>query len=82
MPIRERRILTLPVQDRVRIDEAAEEHGAPIPLGALAARVALSTLIVLGIAAGVATVWAGRLVVALLFFAIIIASAIRPASTP
>jgi len=68
----------VPVQDRVRIGEAVEEHGGPIPLGALAARVALSTLIILGIVAVVATVWAGRIVVALLFFAIIIASAIRP----
>ena len=39
---------------------------------------AVSTLVVLAILAVVATVWAGRLVVALLFFAIIIASAIRP----
>jgi predicted PurR-regulated permease PerM len=66
------------VQDRIPSDEAVEEHGAPIPLGALAARVAVSTLVVLAILAVVATVWAGRLVVALLFFAIIIASAIRP----
>jgi hypothetical protein len=66
------------VQDRIPSDEAVEEHGAPIPLGALAARVAVSTLVVLAILAVVATVWAGRLVVALFFFAIIIASAIRP----
>ena len=70
--------MTVPVQDRVPSDEAVEEHGAPIPLGALAARVAVSTLVVLAILAVVATVWAGRLVVALFFFAIIIASAIRP----
>jgi hypothetical protein len=70
--------VTVPGQDRIPSDEAVEEHGAPIPLGALAARVALSTLVVLAILAVVATVWAGRLVVALLFFAIIIASAIRP----
>jgi predicted PurR-regulated permease PerM len=49
-----------------------------MPLRALAARVAVSTLVVLGILAVVAAVWVGRLVVALLFFAIIIASAIRP----
>lgn len=47
-------------------------------LGLLAARVAVSTLVVLGILAVVATVWVGRLVVALVFFAVIIASAIRP----
>jgi predicted PurR-regulated permease PerM len=70
--------VTVPVQDRIPSDEAVEEHGASIPLGALAARVAVSTLVVLAILAVVATVWAGRLVVALLFFAIIIASAIRP----
>jgi hypothetical protein len=66
------------VQDRIPSDEAVDEHGCSIPLGALAARVAVSTLVVLAILAVVATVWAGRLVVALLFFAIIIASAIRP----
>jgi len=43
-----------------------------------AARVALATLVVLGIAGLVAFVWVGRVIVALLFFAIVIASAIRP----
>ena len=44
----------------------------------LAGRVALATLVVLGILTLVAVVWVGRLIVALLFFAIVIASAIRP----
>jgi predicted PurR-regulated permease PerM len=44
----------------------------------LAARVAIGTLVVLGILAVSATLWVGRVVVALLFFAIIIASAMRP----
>jgi predicted PurR-regulated permease PerM len=70
--------MTAPRQEGVRVDEVVEELGAPIRLRALAARVAVSTLVVLGILAVVATVWAGRVVVALLFFAIIIASAIRP----
>ena len=43
-----------------------------------AGRVALATVVVVGILALVAVVWAGRLIVALLFFAIVIASAIRP----
>src|SRR6187401_1041153 len=43
-----------------------------------AGRVAMATLVVLGILAIVAVVWVGRLIVALLFFAIVIASAIRP----
>ena len=47
-------------------------------LRTLAARVAVATLVVLGILAVVAVLWAGRIVVALLFFAIVIASAIRP----
>jgi hypothetical protein len=44
----------------------------------LAARVAVATLVVLGILAVVAVLWVGRIVVALLFLAIVIASAIRP----
>jgi predicted PurR-regulated permease PerM len=43
-----------------------------------AARVALATVVVLGILALVAIFWVGRLIVALLFLAIVIASAIRP----
>jgi predicted PurR-regulated permease PerM len=54
------------------------DESTPITLSALSARVAISTLVVLGILATVATLWVGRVVVALLFFAIIIASAIRP----
>jgi predicted PurR-regulated permease PerM len=68
--------LTVPARDHERLSPPGE--GTPITLGALSARVAVSTLVVLGILAIVATVWVGRLVVALLFFAIIIASAIRP----
>jgi predicted PurR-regulated permease PerM len=44
----------------------------------VAARVAVATLVVLGILVVVAVLWAGRIVVALLFLAIVIASAIRP----
>jgi AI-2E family transporter len=44
----------------------------------VAARVAVATLVVLGILAVAAVLWAGRVVVALLFLAIVIASAIRP----
>src|SRR6476659_6238669 len=44
----------------------------------LAARVAVATLVVLGILAVVAIFWVGRLTVALLLLAIVIASAIRP----
>ena len=51
---------------------------SPTPHRDFAGRVALATLVVLGILALVAIVWAGRLIVALLFFAIVIASAIRP----
>ena len=53
---------------------------SPTPHRVFAGRVALATLVVLGILALVAIVWVGRLIVALLFFAIVIASAIRPAS--
>ena len=45
---------------------------------AFAARVAVATLVVLGILVVAITLWSARLVVALLFTAIIIASAIRP----
>jgi len=48
------------------------------PLSALAARVAIATLVVLGILAVMATLWLGRVILALLFLAIVIASAIRP----
>jgi predicted PurR-regulated permease PerM len=44
----------------------------------VAARVAVATLVVLGILVVVAVLWAGRIIVALLFLAIVIASAIRP----
>lgn len=47
-------------------------------LRGFAARVAIATLVVLGILAIVATLWLGRLILALLFLAIVIASAIRP----
>jgi len=70
--------LTVPAEDRSPTDEGAAANGAPIALGALAARVAVSTLVIVAILAVAATVWTARLVVALLFFAIIIASAIRP----
>src|SRR4029079_13863029 len=50
----------------------------PTPHRVFAARVALATLVVLGILALVAVVWVGRVIVALLFFAIVIAAAIRP----
>jgi hypothetical protein len=50
----------------------------PMPHRLLAGRVALTTLVVLGILALVTVVWVGRVVVALLFFAVVIASAIRP----
>jgi predicted PurR-regulated permease PerM len=53
-------------------------HRPPNPVGILAARVAVATLVVLGILAVVAFVWLGRIVVALLFFAMVIAAAIRP----
>ncbi len=43
-----------------------------------AARVAVATLVVLGILAVVAVLWLGRIIVGLLFFAIVVASAIRP----
>ena len=70
--------MTVRLQDGVRVEDAPSEQSAPMSLGLLAARVAVSTLVVLGILAVVATVWVGRLVVALVFFAVIIASAIRP----
>ena len=47
-------------------------------LRGFAARVAIATLVVLGILAVVATLWLGRVILALLFLAIVIASAIRP----
>jgi predicted PurR-regulated permease PerM len=48
------------------------------PLRAFAARIAVATLVVLGILAIVSILWLGRVIVALLFFAIVIASALRP----
>ncbi len=78
MSDREGHALTVRLQDGVRVEDAPSEQRAPMSLGLLAARVAVSTLVVLGILAVVATVWVGRLVVALVFFAVIIASAIRP----
>jgi predicted PurR-regulated permease PerM len=49
-----------------------------MPLRAFAGRVAVATLVVLGILVVAITLWSARLVLALLFTAIIIASAIRP----
>jgi hypothetical protein len=54
-----------------------KDHAARA-LRTLAAWVAVATLVVLGILAVAAVRWTGRIVVALLFLAIVIASAIRP----
>jgi predicted PurR-regulated permease PerM len=61
-----------------REESVRPDEGPPITLAELSARVAVSTLVVLGVLAVVAIVWIGRVVFALLFFAIIIASAVRP----
>jgi predicted PurR-regulated permease PerM len=55
-----------------------DDNRSPTQHRDFAGRVALATLVVLGILALVAIVWVGRVIVALLFFAIVIASAIRP----
>jgi predicted PurR-regulated permease PerM len=55
-----------------------DDNRSPTPHRDFAGRVALATLVVLGILALVAIVWVGRVIVALLFFAIVIAAAIRP----
>lgn len=55
-----------------------DDEGAVGSFRLLAARVAVATLVVLGIFAVVAVLWVGRIIVALLFFAVVIASALRP----
>jgi predicted PurR-regulated permease PerM len=55
------------------------EDGAREPgLGRFAGRVAIATLVVVGIVVAAAVVWEARLVLALLFTAIILAAALRP----
>jgi predicted PurR-regulated permease PerM len=57
------------------------EETAPapaVPLRLVAGRVAVCTLVVLGIGTLAAALWVGRIVIALLFLAMVIAAAIRP----
>jgi predicted PurR-regulated permease PerM len=56
----------------------AKDDRPPRPLLIVAARVAVATLVVLGILAVAAVFWLGRIIVGLLFLALVIASAIRP----
>jgi predicted PurR-regulated permease PerM len=55
-----------------------DDGGNRLSLGAFAARIAVATLVIMGILVAAITLWSARLVLALLFVAIIIASAIRP----
>jgi len=60
------------------VTTTSTDQGPPKPLRVFATRVAVATLVVLGLLAVVAVLWLGRVIVGLLFFAIVIASAIRP----
>ena len=60
------------------LDEVEVEEDAPMGLSGLAGRVAVATLVVVGILVAAVVLWEARLVVALLFSAIIIAAALRP----
>ena len=62
------------------VPSQGEAEGPPtgLPLSMFAARVAVATLVVLGILVVAIALWSARLVLALLFAAIILASAIRP----
>jgi predicted PurR-regulated permease PerM len=55
-----------------------DRGGSPQDLSRFAGRVAIATLVVAGILVAAVVVWEARLVVALLFTAIIIAAALRP----
>ena len=60
------------------IDPAPREDERGSDLSRVAARVAVGTLVVVGIVLAAALVWEARLVVALLFTAIILAATLRP----
>ncbi|HET8951779.1 MAG TPA: hypothetical protein VFN44_14765, partial [Solirubrobacteraceae bacterium] len=60
--------------DAVRLEEPARRGD----LARIAGRVAIGTLVVVGILVTVVVLWQARLVVALLFTAIILAAALRP----
>jgi predicted PurR-regulated permease PerM len=60
------------------LEDDVEPPSPRMPMSTFAARVAVATMIVIGIVVVAVTLWSARLVLALLFSAIILASAIRP----
>ncbi len=63
-------------EERVRAED--EPASTATPLRAVAERSAIATLVVLGILSVATALWIGRIVIALLFLAMVIAAAIRP----
>ena len=65
-------------EDDLRTEPEKTATVTAVPLRLVAGRVAVCTLVVVGILTLAAALWVGRIVVALLFLAMVIAAAIRP----
>jgi predicted PurR-regulated permease PerM len=65
-------------EERRATDGAAEPRGGGDGVGQIAGRTAIVTLVVVGILVAALVLWKGRIVVALLFSAMIVAAAVRP----